>query len=197
MPLPVLVEQLCEDCRFCWWPLLRFVTFHSSFNQNSIQLFCIRIASSRFPPVFGLFFYVRGLNRKRVQVRDIPASRPPVLNWEFFRALPFSNVIVMTLSGFYVLVLHTNVSICGSSDLFLLEEDDMSAARSLFIMTVWLWRRELPDHMRTVCTACSLALNDSIWRQITNNTEQICFIFIIRQTHYWVCVHTSGCIGNT
>lgn len=60
MPLPVLVEQLCEDCRFCWLPLLRFITFHSSFNQNSIQLFCIRIASSRFPPVFGLFFSMWG-----------------------------------------------------------------------------------------------------------------------------------------
>lgn len=65
MPLPVLVEQLCEDCRFCWWPLLRFITFHSSFNQNSIQLFCIRIASSRFPPVFGLFFLCEGTEQKK------------------------------------------------------------------------------------------------------------------------------------
>lgn len=197
MPLPVLVEQLCEDCRFCWWPLLRFVTFHSSFNQNSIQLFCIRIASSRFPPVFGLFFLCEGTEQKKSSSERhtcIASSRFEL------RILQSSAVLKCYCDDFIRFLrscMHSNVSICGSSDLFLLEEDDMSAARSLFIMTVWLWRRELSDHMRTVCTACSLALNDSIWRQITNNTEQICFIFIIRQTHYWVCVHTSGCIGNT
>lgn len=173
--------------------LLCFVTFYSHLIGIKLNYFVSGIAFSRFPPVFALFFlYVRRLNRKRVQARDIPASCPPPFELRIHQSSARSQMILWWLYQVF------GVFLFFFMFLFCIQMFP-SVDRLTFSCwekTMWLWRKELPDHMKTACTACSLALNNSTWREQNHeNTKQTCFIFfIIHQACYWPCAHTSGYI---